>query len=64
MSKKELEKMTFEELEEKLEKLKDKVRYEEEKLKVCAYGKDDIMHIEEIYAEIHEIKNKLYESVE
>lgn len=54
----------YEELEKKLEELEEEVQYEEDKMKICAYGREELMHIEELYAEIEEIRNKLYESEE
>lgn len=54
----------YEELEKKLEELEEEAQYEEDKMKICAYGREELMHIEELYAEIEEIRNKLYESEE
>lgn len=54
----------YEELEKKLEELEEEVQYEEGKMKICAYGREELMHIEELYEEIKEIRNKLYESEE
>lgn len=54
--------MNIDELENKLEELKKQVKYEEERLKYCAYGKSDIMHIDILYTEIENIENILNES--
>lgn len=46
---------------ERKNELEKQVKYEEEKLKCCAYGKNDLYYIESLYDEIDELQERLDE---
>lgn len=59
----EKEKLTDEEVElveEEIERLEKEINYEERKLKVCGYGKEDLYYIEELQDDLEELKEIIY----
>lgn len=61
MSEEELDKLSEDELYERQEKLEKQIEYEERKLKVCGYGTSDLYYLDELYAELEEINEKIDE---
>lgn len=60
----EKEELTDEEIElveEEIERLEKEIDYEERKLKVCGYGKEDLYYIEELEDDLEQLKEIIYE---
>ena len=51
--------MELEELYNKQEELEKEIAYEENKQDVCGYGKADLYYLNELYAELEEIKEQI-----
>lgn len=54
-------KLNEEDVEKRIEELRNEIKYEERKLKVCAYGKEDLMYIEGLKDELNELEQQIYE---
>lgn len=61
MSKKELNELSEDELYERQEELEQQIEYEESKLEVCGYGKSDLYYLDQLYAELEKINEKIRE---
>ena len=58
---KELTEKEVEKIEKRIEELENEIEYEEKKLKVCGYGKSDLLYIEGLKEELQELESKIYE---
>ncbi len=58
---KELTEKEVEKIEKRIEELQDMIDYEEKKLKVCGYGKSDLLYVEGLKEELQELKGLIYE---
>lgn len=53
--------METKKIENRIEELKKEIKYENRKLKVCGYGKSDLLYIEGLKEELQELESKIYE---
>ena len=60
LEKEELTDKEVELIEEEIERLEKEIDYEERKLKVCGYGKEDLYYIEELQEDLEELKEIIY----
>ena len=51
--------MELEKLYNKQEELEKEIEYEENKLEVCGYGKEDLYYLDGLYAELEEINEQI-----
>lgn len=45
-------------MEEKIEKLRKQIEYEERKLDACGYGSSDLQYLEGLYAELESLESE------
>jgi hypothetical protein len=48
-------------IENEIEKIKEEIDYEKRKMECCAYGKSDLIHLEELEDKLKELENLLDE---
>lgn len=48
-------------IENEIDRLENEISYEEKKLEVCGYGKNDLYYIEELEEDLEYLKDFLYE---
>lgn len=49
----------LEELYNTKDKLESEIQYEENKLKVCGYGKAELYYIDELYGQLHQVNEQI-----
>ena len=55
-----IQNMTDEEIEHRIEELEEAMEYETKRLSVCGYGHSDLLHLESLKNELETLENQRY----